>query len=169
MSTKTPFRTPYGERQRFITPSGTGTRPIWEYEINSKGKKILAITGEQNIYEEIQAQADECKIENILAKVAVGDMSNFRPDGIYQDITDIPNNLIQARQEMQKIENLWRNLPGETKAKYNWDVNEYMSKAGEEAWLVDSGFIKQPKPAENETVTSEALKVETKVEVPDNE
>lgn len=167
MATKIPFRTPYGEPVRVTCPSGTGKRPIYEYEIDAKGRKKLAVTGEQNIYEEIQAEAESVKIENILAKVAIGDMSNFRPDGIYQDTTQIPNNLIEARQEMQKIENLWRNLPSDIKAKYNWDVNQYMAHAGEEAWLIDSGFIQ---PTEQEpTVTSEDLKVETKTEVPDNE
>lgn len=167
MPSKIPFRTPYGEPQRFNCPTGTGERPIWEYEIDNNGRKKLAITGEQNIYEEIQAEAETVKIENILAKVAIGDMSDFRPDGIYQDVTQIPNNLIQAKQEMQKIENLWRNLPTDIKAKYNWDVNEYMAKAGEKAWLIDSGFMQQTEP--EPTITSESLKVETKTEVPTNE
>lgn len=167
MPSKIPFRTPYGEAQRFKCPTGTGVRPIWEYEIDARGRKKLAITGEQNIYEEIQAEAESVKIENILAKVAIGDMSDFRPNGIYQDITQIPNNLIQAKQEMQKIENLWRNLPTDIKAKYNWNVNEYMAKAGEKAWLIDSGFIQPTEP--EETITSENLKVETKTEVQTNE
>lgn len=168
METKIPFKTPYGKKERVHCPEGERTRPIWEYEIDSKGRKKLVITGEENIYEQIQAELEDCKIENILAKVAVGDMSNFRPDGIYQDITDIPNNLIEARQEMQKVENLWKNLPSEIKAKYNWSVDEYMAAMGEKSWLIDSGFI-QPDPEIDETITSEALQVETKVETPQEE
>ena len=163
MATKIPFKTAYSEKERVYAPVGSRTRPIYEYVIDNRGRKKLEITGEENIYEQIQEQLEDCKIENILARVALGDMSNFRPDGIYQDISELPNNLIEARQEMQKVENLWKGLSSEIKAKYNWDVNQYMADIGKEAWLIDSGFI-QPKV--DETITSGALKEETKVETP---
>lgn len=163
--TKIPFRTAYSESIKKHAPAGEEEYPIWEYEINSKGNRELKITGYRNRYEEIQAEKEDCMIENILKRVAIGDMSDFRPDGIYQDVTQIPNNLIDAKREMQKLENLWLGLPLETRAKYNNSVDEFIAKAGEKSWLIDMGYMQPETP----NITSEELKVETKVEVPDNE
>lgn len=161
------FRSAYSGSIRVNAPVGSPMQDEYGYEINSKGQKVLVKTGERNLYEEIQSYAEECKIENILKRVAIGDMSDFRPDGIYQDISEIPNNLIEARQEMQKLENLWNKLDIDTKRKYNFDVNEFMAQAGKEAWLIDTGFLK---PVDAEKVTPAATDPEpTKVEVPKTE
>ena len=148
------YKTAYGERERVITECGKAIQPTYGYEINSKGQKILVKNGEKNIYEEIQAQAEDTKIENILKRVAIGDMSDFRPDGIYQDISEVPNNLIQAKREMQKLENMWQRIPNEIKSKYNWSVEEFIAQAGKESWLIDMGMI-QPKTTIEEPVKLE--------------
>lgn len=154
------FRSAYSGQQREFTNSGEIMQNEYGYKINAKGEKVLAKTGERNLNEEIQSYAEEVKIENILKKAAIGDMSDFREDGIYQDITNIPNNLIEAKKEIVKLENTWNKLPTEVKAKYNWSMDEFMAKSGEDAWMIDLG-LKQP--AEPEKVT---LKEETKIEVP---
>lgn len=136
-----PFRCPYTPQIRYICESGSEIENEYGYEIDHMGRKNLVKTGERNQYLEIQAELEATKIENILKRVAVGDMSDFRADGIYADITQIPNNLIQAKQEMQKIENLFNSLPNDIKAKYNFDTNQYMAAMGSDEWLIDSGLI----------------------------
>lgn len=162
---KIPFKTAYSEKNRIIAPAGNEIEPIYEYQIDNKGRKYLTQTGETNIYLEIQSHLESTKIENVLARVAVGDYSDFRPDGIYADVSEIPNNLVQAKQEMQKIENLWNTLSNEVKANYNFDVNQFMAEAGTEAWLIDAGLLNLK--ATEETTTSKDIKVETKVETPE--
>ena len=162
---KIAFRTAYSGQVKYATPAGSEIEDIYEYEIDNKGRKKLVKTGEKNIYEEIQASLESTKIENVLARVAVGDYTDFRPDGIYADISEIPNNLIQARQEMQKVENLWNHLEPEVRAKYNFDVNQFMAEAGTEAWLIDAGLLNIN--VSEATVTSEDMKVETTVETPE--
>lgn len=161
---KIPFKTAYSLKNRVTAPAGSMYEDIFEYEIDNKGRKKLVKTGEKNLYEEIQASLESTKIENVLARVAVGDYTDFRPDGIYADVSEIPNNLIQARQEMQKVENLWNHLEPEVRAKYNFDVNQFMAEAGTEAWLIDAGLLNIN--ATEDTVTSEKIKDETKVETP---
>lgn len=160
MNKEIPFRTAYSGQKRTTCPAGKETRETYAYEINEKGQKELKSNGTINVYEEIQAELEETKIENVLKRVAAGDMSDFRPTGIYQDITKIPNNLIEAKKEMQKLENVWNELPKETKAKYNWSVDEFISKAGEETWLVDMGLIN--KDADEPTVNQAAQTKEEK-------
>lgn len=143
MNKEIPFRTAYSEQKRTHCPAGKETKDTYAYEINSKGQKELKRNGTINVYQEIQAELEETKIENVLKRVAMGDMSDFRPNGIYQDITKVPNNLIEAKKEMQKLENLWNDLPNETKQKYDWSVDQFIAKAGEKSWLADLGLINQ--------------------------
>lgn len=130
-----PYQTAYGSHKSFHVPTGDGTEPTFEYVIKPSGEKILEQTGTKDVYSEIQAQAEECKIENILRRVAVGDMTDFRPDGIYADATVVPNNMVEAMQEIQKMHNIWNNLPGEVKSQYNNDLDQFIADAGSDKWL----------------------------------
>ena len=137
------FKTPYGERERYYTEPGNPIQPIYGYEINKYGLKELVQIGETNIYEIIQESLEETKIENILNRVAMGDNTVMRPDGMYADVSEIPKNLIEARQQMQKLENLWNTLDIEIKKKYEMNLDKFISQAGTEDWLLDMGLIKK--------------------------
>lgn len=161
---KVKFKTPYTNYDRTISKAGNRMRDEYEYDIDRKsGTKILVKKGETDIYEEIQQYAEDVKIENILKRVALGDMSDFRPDGIYADVTDIPTNLIEAQAHMVKVENIWNNVPIEIKDKYNHNLDEFIAAAGSEAWLIDMGYM-NPKAEPTPTLAEQ-----TKVEVPSEE
>lgn len=162
-SNKIPFRTAYSGQIRFKTPTGNGLENIYEYRINNKGQKELQLVGEKNLYDEIQSFHEECKIENILKQVGIGDYSSFKPDGMYADITQIPTNLIEAKKEIMKLENVWNKLPTETKNKYDNSVETFIASAGSEAWLTDMGLMQPNVTPEPTPITTEP---ETKVELP---
>lgn len=138
---KSMFKMPYEQHKGEPTPAGTKMENEYSYVINSKGQKVLEKTGETNRWEKIQEEYEDTKIENILAKAAVGDMTHFRPEGIYADISEAPKSLIEARQQMQKLENLWANVPQEIKNNYNNDVEEFIAASGTDRWLEDMGII----------------------------
>lgn len=147
-----PFRTAYSEQKRRTTESGRPMQNNYGYEIDKYGRKILVKQGETNLYEIIQESLEETKIENILKRVAMGDTTVMRPDGIYADMTEMPSNLIEARQQMQKLENIWNSLDIETRRKYNFDVEEFIGATGKEEWLRDMGLLKenQPNPVDDQ-------------------
>lgn len=155
-ASKTAFRTAYNhdhERNvpfpEYATPSGRRMQDEYGYEIDKFGRKVLVKTGETDLYAKIQEELEETKIENILKRVAIGDTSVLRPDGIYADLTEMPGNLLEARQMMQELENTWNGLPNEIKKKYNYDVEQYIAAAGKEDWLRDMGLLEpepEPKP-----------------------
>lgn len=150
------FRTAYSGQIRSCTETGSPMQDEYGYEIDKYGRKILVKTGETNLYEKIQESLEETKIENIIARVTTGDTSMLRPDGIYGDLTDIPNNLIEARQQMQKLENVWNELPRDIKEKYNFNVEEFVGAAGSDSWLRDMGLIEKTTPSPiKETPTKE--------------
>ena len=115
---KIPFRTAYGEKKDYVTPSGTGIIDEYGYEYTKDNRKELVKTGETDLYKQIQSHHESTKIENILARVAVGDMSDFRANGIFADTTGLPTNLIDAQKNIQKVENFWNMQPREVKEKY---------------------------------------------------
>lgn len=158
-ATKCPFKTAYSERERYYTPTGDGIEEIYGYEINKYGQKVLVKQGEYSLYDKIQESLEETKIENILQKVAMGDTSVMRPDGIYADLSDVPKNMIEARKSMQKLENLWNGLDNEIKKKYDYDVDKFIGASGTEEWLKDMGLIKK----EAETV-AQVIKEEVKAD-----
>ena len=163
-ATKVEIRKPFETRKRFAAPAGNEIEPVYEYVIDSKGRKVLEQTGTKNTREEIQADLEATKIENILARVAVGDYTDFRPDGIYTDVSKMPNNLIDAMQAMQNLENTWNKVPNDIKSKYHFDLNEFIAASGSKAWCEDMGLINIT--ADEITPTAEALKPETKPEIP---
>lgn len=139
-----PFKTAYGKREDiYISDPGSQIEDIYGYEINKYGQKELVKTGEVNVYEKIQEYLEETKIENILQRVAMGDNTVMRPEGIYADLTEAPKNLIEARQQMQNLENLWNSLDNDIKRKYDFSVEKFIGASGSEDWLIDMGLIEK--------------------------
>ena len=160
MATKIPFKTPYGERERVYISSGDPIAINWGYEIDKYGQKVLVKTGETNLYDLIQESLEETKIENILKRVAAGDDSVMRPDGIYADLTEAPKNLIEARQQMQKLENVWNGLSNDIKKEYDYSVEKFIGASGSEKWLQDMGMIEKPVIEEVVIETKEGAKAD---------
>lgn len=158
MASKERFRSAYGDREVTFVPSGSRYQDTYGYEINKYGQKELVKTGETDLYALIQESLEETKIENILKRVAMGDDTVMRPDGIYTDISETPKNLIEAMQQIQHLENVWNGLPIDTKRKYNMSVEDFIAKSGTQTWLEDMGLLSKAEPIAAPTKTEEAAK-----------
>ena len=101
---------------------------------------VYVETGEKNIYEEIQAEREDSKIENLINRVIDGDISALRPDGQYIDCTKMPKTMAEAQSMIQEMNNVWWNLPIEIRAKYNHSVEEFVAASGGKEWLEDMGL-----------------------------
>lgn len=135
------FKTAYDKkRPEIITPSGNPIVKTYTHHINKYGVKEFEETGEEDIYEKIQSQAEESKIENLINRVIAGDVSALRPDGQYIDCTAMPKNLAEAQAMIQDMHNLWNTLPVEIRRKYNHSVEEFVAAAGKKEWLEDMGL-----------------------------
>lgn len=145
------FRTAFdGKQPEIYTPSGTRTIPTYTHHINKYGVKEFVETGEKNIYAEIQAEAEDSKIENLINRVIAGDVSALRPDGQYIDCTKMPKTMAEAQTMIQEMNNVWTNLPIELRAKYNHSVEEFVAASGGKEWLEDMGL--SPKEAKKAAV-----------------
>lgn len=153
MANKVKFFTAYGDRREIFTEPGNPIEDIYGWVIDKYGQKNLEIIGQSNIYDKIQESLEETKIENILQRVVAGDNTVLRPDGIYADLTDSPKNLLEARQQMQKLENLWNKLDPDTKREYDFSVDKFIAASGTEKWLIDMGLIDKPNKPEEIKIT----------------
>lgn len=149
------FKKPYEKHKRYFIPTGDGMEDVWEYTVDKYGRKVLVCTGQKCLYDEIQAQLEDTKIENILARAAAGE-DVFRPNGIFADVSKMPTNLIEARQQLQMLENTWNGLTQEMRNKYNNSVEDFIGSSGTEEWLQDMGLAPIKEVVEN--TSTEATK-----------
>lgn len=113
------------------TPAGTRFINTYQEEINKKGQKILIKTGETNVYEMIQADAESCKIENILHQVAMGDLRALQQrEATYVDATTMPKNLMEAQNLVIRMKDEFYKMPIEVRKEFGNDPDVYVSKMG---------------------------------------
>lgn len=143
---KIPFKTIQDEHERIYTPSGEKLEEMWAMKINDDGKEEFYIAGKTNIYEKIQAFAEDVKIENIIAKVtATGDTSILeKVKYTYADTTELPTNLFEAQQKIKDAEQIFNQLPTDIKESYGNSFNMYLKDFGSETWAEKMGLI-EPK------------------------
>lgn len=128
------FRTKLSERKRFFCPEGSRYENVYQEEINKKtGRKELVKVGETCVYDLIQEDLEQSKIENIIHKLAMGDMSVLREAKLtYVDENDFPKNLMEAQNVVIKAKQEFDNFPTELKEKFNNSAEQYISEMGTE-------------------------------------
>lgn len=148
------------ERPRFYANAGSRERNDYQIQIDKKGHKILKQTGSHDIYQEIQSYHEECKIENILARAAAGDINALnQKTGFYGDITDTPKSLAEAQNDILRLNNYFESLPAEIRAKFDNSKERFIHLYGSSEFL-DLMGLKKEEPEKTETInfTPEAAK-----------
>lgn len=129
------------QRPRFFSDPGSRERNDYAITIDKKGHKVLKCVGKHDIYQEIQSYLEETKIENIIARAAAGDVAALNQrQGFYADITDTPNNLAEAQNEILKLSNYFDSLPAEVRAKFDNSKERFVHLYGSDEWLKSMGF-----------------------------
>lgn len=152
MSTK--FRTAYSPAIRVRQNAGTRFRYEYEYKIDKSGHKKLQCTAKIDQYAEIQTYKNECLIENIIAKAKMGDMSGLVDAKTLiqgMDISEIPDNMIEIKRQIQDMENAWTKLPAETRAKFGNNPENWVNEAGTKQWMEKLGYVKKEEGEEEST------------------
>lgn len=116
-------------------PSGTGTLREYQEEIK-KGVKSLVFTGLKNVYEMIQLDFEQTKIENILHSALMGDYSALNAkDGSYVDATTMPKNLMDAQNLVLRMKYEFDQMPTEVKEKFNNSADMYVEMMGTKEFI----------------------------------
>lgn len=116
-------------------PTNSGTMFINTYQevIDKKGKKRLEKTGETNVYESIQVDAESCKIENILHAVAMGDLNALHQrEATYCDSTTMPKTLREAQDLVIRLKDEFYKMPVDVRKEFENSPEKYVSLMGTE-------------------------------------
>lgn len=114
------------------TPHGSRYINLYQEEINKKtGVLELVKTGEHDVYEEIQQDAESCKIENILHAVAMGDLNALNQrEATYVDATTMPKNLMEAQNLVIRMKDEFYNMPVDVRKEFDNSPEKYVSLMG---------------------------------------
>lgn len=129
--------TKFSVRKRYYTPSGSQYETTYQEEIEKKtGKKHLVPTGKTHVYALIQADLEQSKIENIIHKLAMGDLSVMREAQLtYVDADDYPKSLMEAQNIVIKAKAEFDKMPEEIRKEFNYSAEQYVSEMGTEKWI----------------------------------
>lgn len=118
-------------------PTPAGTRFINTYqEVIKNGKKTLEKTGQHNVYEEIQLDAESVKIENILHAVAMGDLNALHQrDASYVDATTMPKTLMEAQNLTIRLKDEFYDMPIEVRRLFDNSPEKYVEEMGTKEFL----------------------------------
>ena len=115
----------------------SGRRYANEYQEEVKNGIITLIkTGETNVYELIQSHSEECKIENILHAVAMGDLSALKQrEASYIDATTMPHSLMEAQNLMIRMRDEFFKMPLEVRKEFGNSPEAYVEEMGTPEFL----------------------------------
>lgn len=113
-------------------PSNPGDHFINTYqEIVKKDGKQLEKKGKTNVYELIQRDAEDCKIENILHRMAMGDLTALQQrDATYVDATTLPKDLMEAQNLQIRMRDEFYEMPLEVRRLFNNSPEQYVAEMG---------------------------------------
>ena len=130
-------RTKFSETTRYYCSNGNIYENEYQEEIDKKtGRKHLVVSGKKNVYEMIQQDAESCKIENIMHKLAMGDLSVFKEARItYADADDFPKSLMEAQNIVVKAKSEFEKMPKEVREIFHNSPEEYVSTMGTKEFI----------------------------------
>lgn len=102
--------------------------------VSKEGNIELVEIGKENIHDYIQSQKESTDMSYILSRMAAGDTSMLRTDGMYGDFTQIPNTLADVLQLQIDSNRMFASLPAEVKEKFHFDANEFFAQSGQMDW-----------------------------------
>lgn len=139
------------KRKRYFSDPGSREANDYIVDINDKGHKTLRFTGTHDIYQEIQSYAEECKIENIIARAAAGDTTALNQrSGMYGDFTNTPKNLAEAQNIILRLSAEFDKLPVELRKKFDNSKEKYIQEFGSDNWAEIMG-LKTPEESTEKT------------------
>lgn len=113
----------------------------YQEEIDKEtGKKHLVKSGETNIYAMIQEDLEDSKIENILKRVAMGDLKALNQrETLYVDATNMPKTLMEAQNVVLKAKQEFERLPLEVRKEFDNSAEKYISEMGTKEFMEKMG------------------------------
>lgn len=143
------WRTQFEPRSRVVQNPGDPVKIMYGPKYDDDGRLYLIATGKHNLYAEIQSHAGSVDIHEILRRYVNGQDPGAlsRVQGAYGDFTQMPRTFAEALNTMVAAEQYFLTLPLETRAEFNHDFRQFISKFDAPGFLEKSGLFDVPAPA----------------------
>lgn len=129
------------------TEAGEKVRRTYLWERNEEGEKVLRIDQTIDQQAEIDSYLEETKLENIIRRASIDPdiAARLIPNigGGIQDATEMPENLMQLQNIMLRAEQIWDEIPKETKLKFDNDVGKFIANFGTVDWAKNLGIYQE--------------------------
>lgn len=151
------------ERIRIRSCSGSPEKVIFGSQVLKNGRIATFEKGKENFYEYIQSFADSVDIDKTIQKFINGDINALNQrKGEFIDCTQFPTNYAEVLNVINNATNLFNSLPLDDRAKFNFNLNEFIASIGTEKYnevlgvksekvteLIDPNSAVTPNPAVN--------------------
>lgn len=144
------FRNTY-ERLVVKSCSGTPEKVIYGSQVLKNGRITTFEKGKDNFYEYIQSFAETVDINKTIQKFINGDVNALNQrKGEFIDCTQFPTNYAEVLNVINNATNLFNSLPIDDRAKFNFNLNEFITSIGTEKYNEVLGI----KPAKADDVSN---------------
>lgn len=142
------------------TEAGESIRRTYLWERNEKGEKVLTLDQIIDQQAEIDSYLEETKIENIIRRASIDPniAERIAPNlgGGIQDFTEAPHTLAELQNIMIRAEQIWEEVPKETKVKFDNDVDKFIASFGTVEWAKNLGIYQEKQTEAKTTEATEA-------------
>ncbi len=123
--------------ERIVVKScpGTPEKVIYGSKVLKNGRIATFEKGKENYYEYIQSFAETVDIEKTIQKFINGDVNALNQrKGEFIDCTQFPTNYAEVLNVINNATNLFNSLPIDDRAKFNFNLNEFIASIGTEKY-----------------------------------
>lgn len=137
--------------RKFVSNPGSRFKEEFHGVLGDDGYITLVSDGFTDLQEYIEAEAVGSDIKSLINRALGGDLSVFREDGFYADVTGIPKTYADILNLVNDAKRKFEGLPVELREKFNGDFEMFFATMGSEDWYNRLGLNK----AEEKTNESE--------------
>lgn len=124
------------DRKKIYSKSGSPVKIHYDGKLDEKGVIHLINTGKDNVYLNIQADADYCNIDILIKRFKAGDEQALkRAQFFYGDVSKIPLSPNEILNTVNGAKESFEQMPVETREKFDFDFNKWFSTMNTEEWM----------------------------------
>lgn len=123
------------DRERIYSNSGSPEKTIYGSKLLSNGRIATFEKSKEDFYSYIQSFAESVDINNTISKFINGDINALNQrKGEYIDCSEFPTNYAEVLNVINNATNIFNSLPLEERAKFNFNLNEFIVSIGSEKY-----------------------------------
>lgn len=123
------------DRERTYSNSGSPEKTIYGSKLLSNGRIATFEKSKEDFYSYIQSFAESVDINNTISKFINGDINALNQrKGEYIDCSEFPTNYAEVLNVINNATNIFNSLPLEERAKFNFNLNEFIVSIGSDKY-----------------------------------